>query len=334
MNIWERRNLAYFDRRQRLLAEERQRQQHQQQQQGGDVNVSGEESTTTDNNEEEEPQAGVPLEIELSEPLSSVQRVDQQEQQIARPSGFICAADDPQWREMTSHNIMGDYDPQRASRDPAYQYAWTSCQRLVNMRRSGVNPDDFIPTNPRLAALLEHRRRENARERLEEETALRQQQQEGHSSSFHQGRAVEQQQDTDAEAEGNATTLPGNMLATQATEYIRLNENEVHRLQRESQSQASSNSLKRSSSGSSREKRVTNRPHLSYYLALPYPTQHLTKSVMCTSCNCALYTTPVAMRFFCQTCGHLSSTPRRDDEVRYEEKMQDAEDQDAYTSSS
>eukprot|EP00984_Skeletonema_dohrnii_P024216 scaffold13318_cov80-Skeletonema_dohrnii-CCMP3373.AAC.1 len=84
MNIWERRNLAYFDRRQRLLAEERQRQQHQQQQQGGDVNVSGEESTTTDNNEEEEPQAGVPLEIELSEPLSSVQRVDQQEQQIAR----------------------------------------------------------------------------------------------------------------------------------------------------------------------------------------------------------------------------------------------------------
>ena len=173
MNIWERRNLAYFDRRQRLLAEERQRQQ-QQQQQGGDVSVSGEESTTTDSNEEEEPQAGVPL--ELSVPLSSVQR-DQQERQIDRPTGFICAADDPQWREMTSRNIMGDYDPQRASRDPAYQYAWTSCQRLVNMRRSGVNPDDFIPTNPRLAALLEHRRRENARERHEEESAKRQQQQ-------------------------------------------------------------------------------------------------------------------------------------------------------------
>lgn len=332
MNIWERRNLAYFDRRQRLLAEERQRQQ-QQQQQGGDVSVSGEESTTTDSNEEEEPQAGVPL--ELSVPLSSVQR-DQQERQIARPTGFICAADDPQWREMTSRNIMGDYDPQRASRDPAYQYAWTSCQRLVNMRRSGVNPDDFIPTNPRLAALLEHRRRENARERHDEETVLRQQQ-EGHSSSFHQGRrrAVDQQPDTGAEAEGNATTLPGNMLATQATECYQLNENEVHRLQRESQASSSSNnSLKRSSTGSSREKRVTNRPHLSYYLALPYPTQHLTKSVMCTSCNCALYTTPVAMRFFCQTCGRLSSTPRCDDEVRYEEKMQDAEDQDAYMMSS
>ena len=325
MNIWERRNLAYFDRRQRLLAEERQRQQ-QQQQQGGDVSVSGEESTTTDSNEEEEPHAGVPL--ELSVPLSSVQR-DQQERQIDRPTGFICAADDPQWREMTSRNIMGDYDPQRASRDPAYLYAWTSCQRLVNMRRSGVNPDDFIPTNPRLAALLEHRRRENAHERHEEETVLRQQQ-EGHSSSFHQGRrrAVDQQPDTGAE--GDATTLPGNMLATQATEYNRLNE--VHRLQRESQ--ASSNNLKRSSSGSSREKRVTNRPHLSYYLALPYPTQHLTKSVMCTSCNCALYTTPVAMRFFCQTCGCLSSIPRCDDEVRYEEKMQDAEDQDAHMMSS
>eukprot|EP00984_Skeletonema_dohrnii_P032770 scaffold27458_cov78-Skeletonema_dohrnii-CCMP3373.AAC.1 len=57
---------------------------------------------------------------------------------------------------------------------------------VETLRRSGVNPDDFIPTNPRLVALLEHRRRENARERLEEKTVLRQQQQEGHSSSFHQ----------------------------------------------------------------------------------------------------------------------------------------------------
>jgi len=305
MLIWERRNLAYFDRRQRLLAEER-----QQQQQG----------------------------VDMSAPLSSVQRDQQQQQQQGQEQQgqeqprFICAADDPQWREMSSRNIMGDYDPQRASREPAYQNAWISCQQLVNMNRPGADPNDFVPTNPRLAALLEDRKREIARERHEEQIALsqsqRQQQREEGHFSFRQG-GVADQQDTDAE--GDAVTPPGNMAAAQATEGKVLNQ--VHRLQRTSQSSSSSSSSrKRSSSGSSREKHVSNGPDRSYYLALPYATSHFFKSVVCTSCNCAVYTTPVAMRFFCQNCGRASSIPRCNDEFGYEEKMQDAEDQDVYMS--
>eukprot|EP00984_Skeletonema_dohrnii_P029917 scaffold20884_cov150-Skeletonema_dohrnii-CCMP3373.AAC.6 len=37
MTIWERRNLAYFDRRQRLLAEDEERERQQQEQQGGEL---------------------------------------------------------------------------------------------------------------------------------------------------------------------------------------------------------------------------------------------------------------------------------------------------------
>ena len=317
MRIWERRNLAYFDRRQRKLAEERQRQQQQQE----EADMSGEESVTTHSTEVDEQELSAPL---SSLPRDQQQQEQQQQQQHSRQARFICAADDPKWREMTSRNIMGDYDPQRASRDPAYRHAWVSCQRLVNMNTSGVDPNDFVPTNPRLAALLEHMKHEIARERHEEETALsqqRQQQEQGHFA-FRQGRLAGEQ-DTDAEGEAVTPRAPGNMLAAQATEDSVLNQ--VHRLQPTSQS--SSNSRKRSASGSSREMHVTKGPDSTYYLALPYATSQFFKSVVCSCCNCALYTTPVAMRFFCQVCGRVSSIPRCNDESRYEEKMQDAEDQ-------
>jgi hypothetical protein len=319
MTIWERRNLAYFDRRQRLLAEERERQRREEQQ--GDAAMSGEEVSAASGTEVEQQQKGVPR--DFSAPLSSVQR-EQQQQQARPPAAFRCASDDPVWRDITSRNIMGEYDPHRANTEPAYQNAWMSCQRLVNMHRSGADPDDFIPTNPRLAALLEHRKREIARERYEEEIALRQRQQEVHSS-FHQGGAAGHQGvDDDAAA---SSSPPGDLVASQAVEYERWNQ--ARRLQQR-EFHCSSNSLKSYSTASSNgEKSVTNGQNRSYYLALPYPTQQLIKYVVCTSCNCALYTSPVAKRFFCQTCGRVSPIPRLDDD---EEKMQDAEDQDVHMS--
>ena len=48
---------------------------------------------------------------------------------------------------------MGEYNPERAMREPDYHTAWMPCERLVNMNRSDVDPNDFIPSNPRLAAL-------------------------------------------------------------------------------------------------------------------------------------------------------------------------------------
>ena len=66
-----------------------------------------------------------------------------------------------------------------------------------------------------------------------------------------------------------------------------------------------------------------------YYIALPFPTPRLPKSVYCEKCNCELFTAPFAKQFFCQTCGCVTRVPVPDDvDADFDEKMQDAEDQD------
>ena len=280
MNLWERRNLYYFDRRQRLLAEAEQKQEQEEQQQCQQEDDMGEE----DGDEEMEQSY---------------------------------ASENPQWEDVTSRNIMGDYDPQRNT-DPAapvYQNAWMSCQRLVNMNRSVSSADSYIPSNPRLAALLENQRAEMARERHQEEEYR----QGNYFSTHYQDGAVEE---VGMEVDGGATSstcCPTHQAysasvttaqAAQAAEYERLSE--AHRR---------SVSGKNNSSSGKKEKSTQVK---SYYLALPYQTQQFVKSVFCTTCNCSLYTIPVAKMFFCQTCGSISSVPRQG----YEEgKIQDAEDQ-------
>jgi len=321
--IWERRNLAYFDRRQRLLAEERERQQ-----QGG---MSGDDSAAHNNRGSSSNSSAA---VEQSG-FARQQRV--QQQQITRPAGFICAADDPQWREMTSRNIMGDYDPARASREPAYHNAWVSCQRLVNMNRSGAAAGNFIPTNPRLAALLEHRRLEMARERYEEETARRQQQAQWAAAQQRMMVDGSAYQENPTPSFASTAGVPAVVQQQQAAQYERLNQ--AHMLQqRESAAayaQGSNNSVKSSSSGSSsagEKSGVHSINQASYYMALPYPTQQLTKSVFCAECSCTLYTAPLAKRFFCQTCGCVSSARQGAENNSFEEKMQDAEDHDCQMS--
>eukprot|EP00984_Skeletonema_dohrnii_P015712 scaffold6843_cov97-Skeletonema_dohrnii-CCMP3373.AAC.1 len=364
--IWERRNLAYFDRHQRKLAEERQ----QQGLSGCDDDSVDHHSSSSDSSASNQEQLGAGL------------------HQLTRPAGFVCAADSPQWRAFTSRNIFGDYDPERASREPAYHNAWISCERLVNMNRSGASAGNFIPTNPRLAALLELRRLEVAQERYAEEISRIQQQlsqggaaqqhnlmmadgssalQEIPSSAaapthaaqqaaayerLHQSHMLEQQRGSVAygaaqqhnmmvsggassqESPAFAAAVPAavQQAAQQAAEYERLNQ--VHRLrQQESAAHArhgSNSSPKSSSSGSSvgEDKTADPTAKTSYSMALPFPTQQLTKYVFCDQCNCALYTTPLAKRFFCQTCGSVSGVPVQGADARFEEKMQDAEDQD------
>jgi len=73
MNIWERRNLTYFNRRQRLLTEDEERERQQQEQQGGVM--CGDESAIAHRTDLEETHVGVPL--ELSVPMSIAQSVQQ-----------------------------------------------------------------------------------------------------------------------------------------------------------------------------------------------------------------------------------------------------------------
>mmetsp|Transcript_20703 Transcript_20703/g.30788 ORF Transcript_20703/g.30788 Transcript_20703/m.30788 type:complete len:347 (-) Transcript_20703:168-1208(-) len=306
--IWERRNLAYFDRHQRKLAEERQ----QQGLSGCDDDSVAHHSSSSDSSASIQEQLGAGL------------------HQLTRPAGFVCAADSPQWRAFTSRNIFGDYDPERASREPAYHNAWISCERLVNMNRSGASAGNFIPTNPRLAALLELRRRDVARERHEEETAMQRQQQfsQGQGGAAQQHNMMVDASSQETPAFAAAVPAAAQQAAQQAAACERLNQ--AHRLQPSAaHAHHGSNSPKSSSSDSSvGDKSVDPTAKTSYYLALPYPTQQLTKPMFCDQCNCTLYTSPLAKRFFCQTCGSVSGVPVQGADARFEEKMQDAEDQD------
>ena len=311
-SIWERRNLAYYHRRQRKLAEAEAEEKERQQQQGlsGDEPMA-QESSSSNNSRSSSSSAHDHLDADEG-------ANHDRQQPLTRPEGFLCAADCPEWQDFTSRNIMGEYDPERASRDPSYRRGWLACERVVTMNRAGATADNFIPTNPRLAALMEHRRLEVARERYEEE-AMRRQQQQSQGGDFYTASAEQQ-----------------------AAEYDRLNQ--AHRLQqqRESASHAlegGNSRLKNSSSGSNAVEKMHGQSNVqtpvnSFYLALPIRTQQFTKPVRCDRCNLAMFTAPPATKFFCQTCGFVSPVPSRDAESVYDEKMQDAEDLDCKCSHS
>lgn len=325
--IWERRNLAYFDRRQRKLAEERERQRQQQEDlSGGDDSVAHNNSSRSNNSSDSiEEQLGAGSEASSSSSSQS----GRQRQPLTRPEGFVCAADHPAWQDFISRNIMGEYDPERARREPAYHNAWVSCERLVNMNRGAAAAGNFIPTNPRLAALLEQRRLEVARERYEEEAARRLQQQLQGGADQHDNMMG---LDGGASHENPSFTTSAAAHAVaeqQAAEYERLNQ--AHKLQQQqsvAHAHGSSSNLKSSSTESSAGEKTVRKADNSYYMALPYATQHLVKPVRCGHCNIALYTSPLAKRFFCQMCGCVSCVPSQGADASFEEKMQDAEDQD------
>jgi ribosomal protein S27AE len=251
------------------------------------------------------------------------------------------ATENPVWRDVTSRNMMGEYDPQNT--DPAYHNSWMACQRLVNMHRPEAleAANNFIPTNPRLAALLENQRIENARERYEEQQQLQQgstsrrQREWSSAPSFPQDQD-DQGMDVDEDEEGvgaSSTTTSSSSPPTsssiayqqQVAEYERLHQ--AHMLQQRQRTDANS-SPKSDSSGSSRSSKYKNvdSADQNYYVALPQATRTLTTPCVCTRCNSALFTAALAKRFYCQSCGCITSLPRMDAEACYEEKMQDAAD--------
>lgn len=59
------------------------------------------------------------------------------------------------WRRAISRNVMGEYNPNNP--DPSYHDAYHAYQRFVDMHKPGV-ADNFVPSTPGLASLMEQRR--------------------------------------------------------------------------------------------------------------------------------------------------------------------------------
>lgn len=317
--IWQRRNLAYFDRRQRM-AEEREGQQ----------SASSSSPPNSSNEVAQQHSGGVSGSSGEVPPAAAASAQNQ-------TSAYGDATENPVWRDVTSRNMMGEYDPQNT--DPAYHNSWMACQRLVDMHRPEAleAANNFIPSNPRLAALLENQRLENARERYEEQqqgSSTRRRQREWSSApSFPQDHQDSQGMDVDvATTVGASSTTssssslpPTSSIAyqQQVAEYERLHQ--AHMLQQRQRTAANSSPESDSSSRSSKYKSVDSAGQ-NCYIALPQTTRTLTRPCVCTGCNLALYTAALAKRFYCQSCGCVTSLPRMDAEACYEEKMQDAAD--------
>jgi hypothetical protein len=330
--IWQRRNLAYFDRRQRM-ADEREGQQQQSacsssspnssnevaQQHSGGVSGSGGEVPPS----------------RVNPPAAAAASAQTQNQ----TSAYGDATENPVWRDVTSRNMMGEYDPQNT--DPAYHNSWMACQRLVDMHRPEAleAANSFVPTNPRLAALLENQRIENARERYEQQQQLQQGSTRRRQREWSSAPSFPQDQDDqgmDVDVGASSTTSSSSLPPTgtpsiayqhQVAEYERLHQ--AHMLQQQRQRAAANSSPKSDdSSGSSRSSKykTVDSAGQNCYMALPQTTRLLTTPCVCTGCNSVLFTAALAKRFYCQLCGCITSLPRMDAEACYEEKMQDAAD--------
>lgn len=316
--IWQRRNLAYFDRRQRKIEEEGQRSSSHssnevaQQHSGGVSGSSG----------------------EVPPPPAAAASAQNQ------TSAYGDATENPVWRDVTSRNMMGEYDPQNT--DPAYHNSWMACQRLVDMHRPEAleAANNFIPSNPRLAALLENQRLENARGRYEEQqqgSSTRRRQREWSSAPFFPQHQDDQGMDVGASSTtttfgASSTTSSSSLPPTsyiayqqQVAEYERLHQAYMLQQRQRQRTAANSSPESDSSSRSSKYKSVDSAGQ-NCYMALPQTTKTLTRPCVCTGCNSALYTAALAKRIYCQTCGCITSLPRMDAEACYEEKMQDAAD--------
>lgn len=219
-----------------------------------------------------------------------------------------------------TENIMGEYDPR-------YHDAWMACERYANMNRPGIS-ENYVPSTPGMALLLEQTRQQKAKVRYEEEMKRRQQEESARQQLellYAEQRRIAQGGKVPspttiggllpcvASINSNASTsLYQSALADQVREY--------ERLRRSAQDARSEDDKK---PPPTKKGPVTQR----YYLATSYATQAQTKPVSCNFCSASMYTNQVADRYFCQKCGHISECCD-DEDARWEGKMQDAEDMD------
>ncbi len=230
------------------------------------------------------------------------------------------------WRRAISRNVMGEYNPNDP--DPSYHDAYHAYQRFVDMHKPGV-ADNFVPSTPGLAALMEQRRYLMARQGHLDSLVNHQ----AAAHNEHQG--VQQMQTStssckagitsssspqDSQEKNASTNTPDCSTAASVRKLLNKSQEDG---KLEDESSSSSNNNNKLGGGDDGSRR--------FFYAFSYPTQCNNKKVTCSGCLVDLYTNPLATNFFCQPCGTVTSVlddkrGEGGDEAMWEEKMQDVED--------
>ena len=250
---------------------------------------------------------------------------------------------------------MGEYNPNHP--DPSYHDAYHAYQRFVDMHKPGV-ADNFVPSTPGLAALMEQRRYLMARQ--------------GHLDSLvnHQAAAdehqdVQQMQTSTSSAGITSSSSPQDSQEKNAstnTPYFSIRQSLscddiIRRISEQDEAPSDQPSTSGSAPPFPKKSSILSRSDNTalvaaasmrkllnksqegggddgsrrFFYAYSYPTQYNSMKVTCSGCLVDVYTNPLASNFFCQPCGTVTSVlynkcDEGGDEAMWEEKMQDVED--------
>lgn len=241
------------------------------------------------------------------------------------------------WKSAISRNVMGDFDPHNT--DPTYQNSYHAYQRFVDTNQPGM-ADNYVASTPGLATLMEQRRHLIARQRhfdLQLQQINRQMQTSEMASSCQSDNSG---QEGDSKMMSYSSPLHQNLNDTAKTEEWRAGHGNPPRYDTINPTHASaaasaqvpdnkylSHTHSKVESVQSSTKDPTSIQDNGYFYAFTYPTSSNSKAVTCTLCRTQVYTTPLSVNMFCQSCGRISAV-EGDLESRWEGKMQEADDMD------
>lgn len=237
------------------------------------------------------------------------------------------------WKSAVSRNVMGEFDPHNT--DPTYQNSYHAYQRFVDTNQPGM-ADNYVASTPGLAVLMEQRRHLIARQR-HFDLQLQQMQTSDRVSSCQSDNSG---QGGDSRMMSHSSPLHQNLDNTARAKELRAGYGDPPRYVTSNPTHASaaasaqapdnknlSYTHSKVESVQSSTKDPTSIQNTGYFYAFTYPTSSNCKAVTCTRCREQVYTTPLAVNMFCQSCGRISAV-EEDLESRWEGKMQDAEDMD------
>ena len=247
------------------------------------------------------------------------------------------------WRRAISRNVMGEYNPNDP--DPSYHDAYHAYQRFVDMHKPGV-ADNFVPSTPGLAALMEQRRYLMARQGHLDSLVNQQAMQTSTSSCKAGITSSSSPQDSQVK---NASTNTSDCSIRQSLScddiIRRISEQDEEVMQSDQLSTSGSappfpkkssilsrsdntalvaaasmrKLLNKSQEGGKLEDELSSSSNNNnklgggddgsrrFFYAFSYPTQCNNKKVTCSGCLVDLYTNPLATNFFCQPCGTVTS---------------------------
>ena len=270
------------------------------------------------------------------------------------------------WNRAISRNVMGEYDPHNT--DPAYQNAYHAYQRFVDVNQPGVADNYVASTPGLAALMEERSHLMARERYLNLQLNQVQHQMHTDpmispsSSCYHGGNDARQSSfaapASQSQGGGSIINNPPLRKSSSSPVEITKKEDDISSITkvstpsylmkskenasetpyhtsaaasaqiREYQRLQQAHSQPKSEDSASKSTTSSTSEQPSYFYGFTYRTQGNSKEITCSYCRSRVYTAPLAVHMFCQSCAQISKLEVEDIETRWEGKMQELEDMD------